>query len=274
MIRDGTRRTGFRSAPLPRNHDGSTNAAVYSPAARAIPRSEMVPIGFGYGEAMNTNVEEALREEAVGNAKKAAKAVERLLRDMRKQHPITDEECGLILGWADQQRPPKAWQALEVIRMVRDLANKDPETLPVTARRFADAEATAAAAKEAAVAEERARQIGEARTAASQRMLMTTTHDVPGRDIADVITVVSGACVMSRNAISDVGSNMSSVFGGTLGGIEKAVEAARQTAMMRLEEAARIYDADAVIAIDTSVQTVSDKAQLVMLTGTAVTLTK
>lgn len=114
----------------------------------------------------------------------------------------------------------------------------------------------------------------KARAAAASGMLMTTTHVVPGREITNVITVVSGACVMSRNFVSDIGSDLVSAFGGALGGIEKAVETARQTAMGRLEEAAQLYDADAVIAIDTSVQTVSDKAQLVMLTGTAVTLAR
>ena len=68
---------------------------------------------------------------------------------------------------------------------------------------------------------------------------MTTTPTIPGREIVAPITVVSGACVMSRNALSDFGSDLASIGGGQLGGIEKAVESARLVAMQRLEAAAR-----------------------------------
>jgi uncharacterized protein YbjQ (UPF0145 family) len=74
---------------------------------------------------------------------------------------------------------------------------------------------------------------------------MTTTPGVPGREIEHALALVSGSCVMSRNTFSDI---------------------------QRVEEAARALDADAIVGIDLTVQTVADKAQLVMLMGTAVIL--
>jgi uncharacterized protein YbjQ (UPF0145 family) len=102
-------------------------------------------------------------------------------------------------------------------------------------------------------------------------MLMTTTPTIPGREIAEPIAVVSGACVMIRNMLSDCGSYLGRIVVGQLGGIEKAVESARRVAMERLEAAAHALGAEAVVGIDTTVQTVSNKAQRVMF-GTAVTL--
>jgi uncharacterized protein YbjQ (UPF0145 family) len=105
-----------------------------------------------------------------------------------------------------------------------------------------------------------------------RRLLLCTTPSVPGREIVNVVSIVSGQCVMSRQVFSDIGSDTKNVFGGRLRGIEKAVERARVAAQDALESAARVLGADAVVGIDTSVQTVTDKAQLVLMVGTAVTL--
>jgi uncharacterized protein YbjQ (UPF0145 family) len=215
---------------------------------------------------MHEKLAEALREEAGGNAKKAAKAIERLWR--APVADVTDEDLIAALGWAESRSDSDTWQVRETKAFALRLAARHPDRYPQTAAPIQ----AAAAAREADAAEAHEVSAAEARSAAAARMLMTTTHDVPGRQILGVITVVSGACVMSRNMLSDFGSDFTSAFGGALGGIEKAIETARRNAMSHLEEAAKEYGADAVIAIDTSVQTVSDKAQLVMLTGTAVTL--
>jgi uncharacterized protein YbjQ (UPF0145 family) len=99
---------------------------------------------------------------------------------------------------------------------------------------------------------------------------ITTTQTFPGRDVAAVLGVVSGASVMARNAFSDFGSDLKSVVGGNLGGIERGVERSRAEADERLQQAARQLGADAVIAVQLTMETVSDKAQMVMLMGTAV----
>jgi uncharacterized protein YbjQ (UPF0145 family) len=105
-----------------------------------------------------------------------------------------------------------------------------------------------------------------------ERLLLTTTPSIEGRSITQVLGVVSGSCVMSRNSFSDFGSEVKSSVGGRLGGIEKAVRNSQVAALEDLEREAHGLGADAVIGIQLSVQTVADKAQLVMLMGTAVLL--
>ena len=217
---------------------------------------------------MHEQVAEAFREEAAGNPKKAGKAIERFYRG--RSDDVTDEDLIAAMGWVEerQRTDPQSWLVDELRRFIRSLVVNNPARFPETV----SLRQAAAAAHEAAAVEARASKVQAARAEAASRMLMTTTPDVPGRVVESVITVVSGACVMSRNVFSDFGSDATSIVGGALGGIEKAIETARRTALSRLEEAAEAFGADAVIGIDTSVQTVSDKAQLVMLTGTAVTL--
>ncbi|MCX6392946.1 MAG: YbjQ family protein [Actinobacteria bacterium] len=114
--------------------------------------------------------------------------------------------------------------------------------------------------------------VAENRAKLGERLLVTTTPTIEDRIIAEVLGVVSGSCVMSRNAFSDFGSDVSSSFGGRLLGIEKAVRSSQVVALEELEREAHGLGADAVIGIQLSVQTVADKAQLVMLMGTAVLL--
>jgi len=106
----------------------------------------------------------------------------------------------------------------------------------------------------------------------NERLLVTTTPTIEGRSISEVLGVVSGSCVISRNRFSDVGSDLKSEIGGRLIGVEKAVRSSQVTALEELEREAHGLGADAVVGIQLSVQTVADKAQLVMLMGTAVLL--
>jgi uncharacterized protein YbjQ (UPF0145 family) len=105
-----------------------------------------------------------------------------------------------------------------------------------------------------------------------EHLLVTTTPTIEGRSISEVLGVVSGSCVISRNRFSDVGSDLKSEIGGRLIGVEKAVRSSQVTALEELEREAHGLGADAVVGIQLSVQTVADKAQLVMLMGTAVLL--
>lgn len=114
--------------------------------------------------------------------------------------------------------------------------------------------------------------VEENRAKLDERLLVTTTPSIEGRSITQVLGVVSGSCVMSRNSFSDFGSEVKSGFGGRLGGIEKAVRMSQVAALEDLERQAHGLGADAVVGIQLSVQTVADKAQLVMLMGTAVLL--
>jgi uncharacterized protein YbjQ (UPF0145 family) len=114
---------------------------------------------------------------------------------------------------------------------------------------------------------------GPSTTTLDQPLLpMSTLDGIYGRRISADLGVVSGFSVMSRNMLSDVGSDLQSAFGGRLGGIEGAIQSAHREAQRGLSVQARALGADAVVGVRVTVKTVADKAQMVLFTGTAVKL--
>jgi uncharacterized protein YbjQ (UPF0145 family) len=99
---------------------------------------------------------------------------------------------------------------------------------------------------------------------------LTTLSTVPGRTIVAHFGLVSGHSVVSRNILSDAGSDVVSLFGGPLGGIEKAIGSALEAARDDLRWQAAQMNADHVIDIALQLETVADKAQAVLIYGTAV----
>jgi uncharacterized protein YbjQ (UPF0145 family) len=85
-------------------------------------------------------------------------------------------------------------------------------------------------------------------------MLVVTTNDIPGWQIQRVCGEVFGLTVRSRNAFSQLGAGLKSMFGGELQGMTKNLTDSRNEVMGRMLEAARAKGANAVIGMrfDTS----------------------
>ena len=85
-------------------------------------------------------------------------------------------------------------------------------------------------------------------------MLITTTNDVAGHEIAEVFGEVFGLTVRSRNAFSQLGAGLKSMLGGELKGMTKALADSREQVIQRMVEEAEAKGANAVVAMrfDTS----------------------
>lgn len=85
-------------------------------------------------------------------------------------------------------------------------------------------------------------------------MLVVTTNDIPGWEIQRVCGEVFGLTVRSRNAFSQMGAGLKSMFGGELQGMTKNLTDSRNEVMGRMLEHARGKGANAVIGMrfDTS----------------------
>lgn len=99
---------------------------------------------------------------------------------------------------------------------------------------------------------------------------LLTISEVPGRVVTQSLGLVTATCVMSRGYFSDVGSDLKSVFGGNLAGMEKAIAQAVADARSKLERSARELGADAVVGVSIDIAAVADKAEAVLAAGTAV----
>jgi uncharacterized protein YbjQ (UPF0145 family) len=85
-------------------------------------------------------------------------------------------------------------------------------------------------------------------------MLISTTNELAGYDIAEVLGEVMGLTVRSRNIGSQIGAGLKSIIGGELKGMTKALVDSRLQVMQRMVEEAEAKGADAIVAMrfDTS----------------------
>ena len=85
-------------------------------------------------------------------------------------------------------------------------------------------------------------------------MLVSTTNELPGQEIVEVLGEVMGLTVRSRNIGSQLGASFKSIVGGELKGMTKVLASSRDQVTERLVEEAESKGANAVIAFrfDTS----------------------
>jgi uncharacterized protein YbjQ (UPF0145 family) len=85
-------------------------------------------------------------------------------------------------------------------------------------------------------------------------MLITTTNDLPGYEVEEVLGEVFGLTVRSRNVGSQIGAGLKSIMGGELRGMTKALVESREQVIERMVAEAEARGGNAVLAMrfDTS----------------------
>jgi uncharacterized protein YbjQ (UPF0145 family) len=104
-------------------------------------------------------------------------------------------------------------------------------------------------------------------------VLVVTMNDVPGYRIEQVFGEVFGLTVRSRNAISQMGSGLKSMFGGELKGMTKSLINSRDEVMRRMIDEARARGANAVVAMRFDTSEMGDVWTEICAYGTAVRIT-
>lgn len=102
-------------------------------------------------------------------------------------------------------------------------------------------------------------------------MIVVTTENIPGRNY-QVLGIVSGNMVQSKNAIKDVGANLKSIIGGELVSYTKMLTEARDIAMQRMMQQAAQMGADAIVGVRFSSSSIVQGAAEILVAGTAVKL--
>ncbi|HEY2788542.1 MAG TPA: YbjQ family protein [Gaiellales bacterium] len=85
-------------------------------------------------------------------------------------------------------------------------------------------------------------------------MIITTTNDLAGYEIEEVLGEVFGLTVRSRNVGSQIGAGLKSIMGGELRGMTKALVESRVQVTERMVEEAEARGGNAILAMrfDTS----------------------
>lgn len=103
-------------------------------------------------------------------------------------------------------------------------------------------------------------------------MLITTTEQVPGQDIGEVLGVAIGSTIRARNVGSDILAGLRNVVGGELTEYTSLMSDAREQAIQRMIADAEKLNADAIVGVRLTTSNVAQGAAEIVAYGTAVKL--
>lgn len=105
-------------------------------------------------------------------------------------------------------------------------------------------------------------------------MLISTMNDLPGYEITEVLGEVFGLTVRSRNAFSQMGSGLKSMFGGELKGMTQALTDSRHQVIERMIEECTQKGGDAILAMRFDTSEMGTNWTEICAYGTAVKIRK
>lgn len=103
-------------------------------------------------------------------------------------------------------------------------------------------------------------------------ILIVTTEEVKGREIAEVLGLVRGNTVQTKHIGSHIVAGLQTIVGGEVKGYVGAVTVAREEATKRMVAEAEALGADAIVAMRYSTSQIMNGAAEILAYGTAVKL--
>ena len=100
-------------------------------------------------------------------------------------------------------------------------------------------------------------------------MLLTTTENIPGRQY-EILGVVKGNMVQTKNIARDIGQGLKSMVGGELTTYTEMMNESRAIATKRMVEDAERMGADAIVALRYGTSAIAAGATEVFAYGTVV----
>ena len=103
-------------------------------------------------------------------------------------------------------------------------------------------------------------------------MILTTTENVPGKRVVEVLGLVRGATIRARHLGRDIQALFRNIAGGEVVEYTKMLAQSREEAIGRLIDEAEMLEADAVIGMRFQTSMVVSGAAEMLCYGTAVRL--
>jgi uncharacterized protein YbjQ (UPF0145 family) len=105
-----------------------------------------------------------------------------------------------------------------------------------------------------------------------KQMVYTNTSTVPGKEIDEILGIVTGNVVQTKHIGRDIMASFKSIIGGEIIGYTEMLTEARHKAISRMVEAALELDADAVVNLRFTTSSIMSNASEILAYGTAVKL--
>jgi uncharacterized protein YbjQ (UPF0145 family) len=113
-------------------------------------------------------------------------------------------------------------------------------------------------------------------TAKERVMLVVTTGDVPGREVAEVLGIVTGEAILGANIFRDFFAGIRDIVGGRSAAYEEELRKAKDIALQEMENEAASMGGNAVIGVDLDYESIQmgqgGGMLMVSASGTAVRL--
>ncbi len=101
-------------------------------------------------------------------------------------------------------------------------------------------------------------------------MIITTTENIPNKEITEILGIAKGSTVRAKHIGKDIFAGLKSIVGGELDSYTSLLNEARQQAMDRMILEAQRMGADAVVNVRLTTSSVMDTASEILAYGTAV----
>ncbi len=105
-----------------------------------------------------------------------------------------------------------------------------------------------------------------------KKIIVTTMNDIPGKKVKEVIGVVRGNTVRSRNIGRDIMAGFKSLVGGEISTFTELINQSRDEAYNRMVNRAIEMGADAIIAMRFDASSIMQNSSEILAYGTAVKL--
>jgi uncharacterized protein YbjQ (UPF0145 family) len=101
-------------------------------------------------------------------------------------------------------------------------------------------------------------------------MMVTTTHDVPGKRVVKTLGLVQGSSIRARHVGMDLIAAFKNITGGEITEYTKLMAEAREQALDRMRESAAQLGGNAVVGVRFVTSSVMQGASELLAYGTAV----
>ena len=103
-------------------------------------------------------------------------------------------------------------------------------------------------------------------------MITTTTSNIPGKEVSEILGISRGSTVRARNIGRDIFAGLKNIVGGEISEYTRLQAQSREQAFQRMVKDAQAMGADAVINVRFTMSMVMQGAAEMLAYGTAVKL--
>jgi len=103
-------------------------------------------------------------------------------------------------------------------------------------------------------------------------MITSTTENIPGRELSEILGIARGSTVRARNVGRDIFAGLKNLVGGEINEYTKLQAQSREEALQRMLMDAENMGADAVVNVRFTTSMIMQGASEILAYGTAVKL--